>query len=93
MPTAIAEPATNAATIVASAHELAEQGVGLAVYPELCLSGYALEDLLLTASLLEGVEVALATLADGTADLAPVIVVGAPLPWRNRVYNLSLIHI
>jgi len=91
VPTAIADPGANTATIVAFARELADQGVGLIVYPELCVSGYALEDLLLTGTLLEGVETALATVAHETADLAPVMAVGAPLAWRNRVYNCAVI--
>ncbi len=51
-PTAIADPARNAAAILAAA-PAAREGVGLAVFPELCLSGYALEDLLLQDALLE----------------------------------------
>ena len=91
IPAAIADPATNVATIVASARDLAAQGAGLVVFPELCVSGYALEDLLLTSSLLEAVAAGIATLAEQTAGLAPVLVVGAPLPWRNRIYNCAVI--
>jgi NAD+ synthase (glutamine-hydrolysing) len=61
VPTAIADPQANAATILQSARELADQGVGLIVYPELSVTGYALDDLLLGSSLLEGVTAALAS--------------------------------
>jgi NAD+ synthase (glutamine-hydrolysing) len=91
VPTAIADPQANAATILQSARELADQGVGLIVYPELSVTGYALDDLLLGSSLLEGVTAALASLAEATTELAPVIVVGAPLAWRNRVYNCAVV--
>ncbi len=91
VPTAVAVPATNAATIVASARELAADGVGLIVYPELCVSGYAIEDLLLQTSLLEEVQAALATIAAATADLTPLVVVGAPLAWRHRLYNCGVV--
>jgi NAD+ synthase (glutamine-hydrolysing) len=51
----------------------------LAVFPELSLSGYAIEDLLMQQSLLESVEQALAVLVDASAELMTVLVVGCPL--------------
>ena len=48
MRTAIANPPQNAATVIEIVRQLDEQGVGLAVFPELCLTGYAIDDLLLT---------------------------------------------
>ncbi|MGI3899843.1 MAG: NAD(+) synthase [Janthinobacterium lividum] len=89
--TAIAEPARNAEATLAAARQCRDDGVGVAVFPELSLSGYALEDLFLQQTLHEAVADALQTLVEGTRDLLPVLVVGAPLPWRNRLYNCAVV--
>ena len=90
-PTAIADPARNADSIVAVARELHDDGVALGVFPELAVSGYALEDLLLQQPLLETVGRELTRIVDETASLTPVLVVGAPLAWRNRLYNCAVV--
>ena len=66
-------------------------GVAVAVFPELCLSGYSIEDLLLQDALLDGVEEALAAVVAGSAELLPVLVVGAPLRHRGRVFNCAVV--
>ena len=90
-PTAIADPARHADSIVAVARELHDDGVALGVFPELAVSGYALEDLLLQQPLLEAVGRELTRIVDETASLTPVLVVGAPLAWRNRLYNCAVV--
>ena len=81
--TAIAEPATNAESVLAVARECHDEGVALAVFPELTLSGYSIEDLLLQDALLDAVEDALLDIVVASADLLPVLVVGAPLRHRT----------
>src|SRR6185295_14484269 len=63
----------------------------LAVFPELGLSGYSIEDLLLQDPVLDGVEDALATVVEASAALLPVLVVGAPLRHRGRVFNCAVV--
>ena len=41
--------------------------------------------------MLDGVEAAIATVVAGSADLLPVLVFGAPLRHRNRVYNCAIV--
>ncbi len=89
--TAIADPARNAAAILAAAQTCHDRGVGVAVFPELSLSGYALDDLFLQDALLDAVEDAILALAEGTRDLLPVLVVGAPLRHRHRIYNAAMV--
>ncbi|MEP7160511.1 MAG: NAD(+) synthase [Dermatophilaceae bacterium] len=91
IPTAIAQPRTNGATIAARAADAAAQGAGVVVFPELSLSGYSLDDLHLQAPLLDAVETALADLAAQSEELTPVLVVGAPLRHRHRVYNCAVV--
>ena len=77
--TSLGQPARNAAAVLAHAGECAADGVAVAVFPELTLSGYSIEDLVLQDALLDAVEAALGTIVAASADLLPVLVVGAPL--------------
>ncbi|HET6508111.1 MAG TPA: NAD(+) synthase [Baekduia sp.] len=90
-PTAIADPPANAEAILAQARACGQEGVSVALFPELGLTGYSIEDLLLQDAVLDGVEAALGTVVDGSADLLPVLVVGAPLRHRHRVYNCAVV--
>src|SRR3954466_4627544 len=79
MPIAVADPATNARTVIEQAQACHDEGVAVAVFPELCLSGYAIDDLFLQDTLLAGVEAAISEVVVASEGLRPVIVVGAPL--------------
>jgi len=87
----IADPAENARRIVAMARNCDAQGVILAAFPELALSGYAIEDLLLQDAVLDAVERAVGDLLAATGTLLPVLVVGAPLRHAGRVYNTAVV--
>src|SRR6478672_12536411 len=84
--TAIGEPATNAESVLQVARECHDEGVGLAVFPELTLSGYSIEDILMQDALLDAVEDALLDIVAASTDLLPVLVVGAPLRYQHRIY-------
>ena len=88
---AIADPPANAEAILRQARRCAQEGVAVAVFPELGLCGYSIEDLLLQDAVLDGVEAALASVVAGSTELLPVLVVGAPLRHRNRIYNCALV--
>jgi NAD+ synthase (glutamine-hydrolysing) len=93
IPVSPADPAANLAAVLASAREAHEDSVAVAVFPELSLSGYAIDDLHLADVLLDEVEAAVAELISASESLMPVIVVGAPIAWRNRIYNCAvLVH-
>ena len=91
MPIAVADPATNARTVIEQARACSDEGVALAVFPELCLSGYAIDDLFLQDTLLAAVEAAIVEIAAASEELRPVIVVGAPIVHRNRVVNAAVV--
>jgi NAD+ synthase (glutamine-hydrolysing) len=91
LPIVAADPERNADAIIAQVRDLHDDGVGLALFPELCVSGYAIDDLLLQDPLLDAVDDALARIAEATADLRPVVVVGAPLEKGSRVYNCAVV--
>ncbi len=88
---AIANPAANAAATLAMAERAAEQGASLALFPELGLSAYAIDDLLQQDALLDGVETALRDLLEDSQSLDLILVVGAPLRHRGRLYNCAVL--
>jgi NAD+ synthase (glutamine-hydrolysing) len=91
MPVALADPAANARTVIELTRECHGDGVAVAVFPELCLSGYSIEDLFLQDTLLDAVGNAIATIAEASSGLLPVIVVGAPLQRGARVFNCAVV--
>lgn len=91
IPVAIADPATNAEAVLSSARECDADGVAVAVFPELCLSGYAIDDLVMQDPLLDAVEAAVARIVAASVDLLPVLLVGAPLRHGNRLYNCAVV--
>jgi len=91
IPVALADPAANAQTVLAQARECHDEGVAVAVFPELCLSGYSIEDLLLQDTVLTAVHDAIRTIVEASADLLPVLVVGAPLVHGTRLLNCAVV--
>jgi NAD+ synthase (glutamine-hydrolysing) len=89
--TAIADPHANAESVLATARDCHEEAVALAVFPELTLSGYSIDDILLQDTLLDAVEDALSDIVTASAELLPVLVVGAPLRYRHRIYNCAVV--
>lgn len=66
-----------------------EHRADIVVFPELCLTGYPPEDLLLRPSLDLRVNEALEQLQ--SADLEPAIVIGAPLRQNGLLYNGAVV--
>ena len=89
--TTIADPAANAESVLRLARACHDDGVALAVFPELTLSGYSIEDILLQDALLDAVEEALVEVVAASAVLLPVLVVGAPLRHGHRIYNTAVV--
>jgi NAD+ synthase (glutamine-hydrolysing) len=88
--TALADPATNALTILRMAQDCDRQAVAVAVFPELGLSGYAISDLLQQTTLLDAVETAIDTIITASSELMPLLLVGAPLRHMGALYNCAL---
>ncbi|WP_315703002.1 MULTISPECIES: NAD(+) synthase [unclassified Bradyrhizobium] len=89
----VADPAANAAAILETARACHARSAAVAVFPELCVSGYAIEDLVNQDPLLDAVQRALADIVDGSRELMSVLIVGAPLRFGHRIYNCAvLIH-
>ncbi|MDY6924118.1 MAG: NAD(+) synthase [Pseudomonadota bacterium] len=86
-----ADPVANADEHIALIRQAGEQGVELLVFPELSVSAYAIDDLMMQGALLDEVERQVARLAPLTAEAGVVAVVGAPLRREDRLYNCAVV--
>jgi NAD+ synthase (glutamine-hydrolysing) len=87
----IAEPLVNAERTLELARRASAQDAALVAFPELGLSGYSIEDLLHQQALLDGVLEGLGRLVDASAELLPVLVVGAPLRAEGGLFNCAVV--
>ncbi len=85
-----ADVAFNRDAILAEAKRADAARCDLVVYPELCLSAYAIDDLHLQGALLDACETAIADIAEASAEMSPVLLIGAPLRHRGRIYNCAI---
>src|SRR3954451_15823149 len=91
--TSIADARSNAESVLRVARECQDEGVALVVFPELTLTGYSIEDVLLQDTLLDSAETALLDVIAGSAGLVPLLVVGVPLRYQHLIYNCAgLVH-
>ena len=63
----------------------------LVAFPELGLSAYTCDDLFHQRALLDACEAALGRVADATAEVAAVAVVGLPLRVDHRLFNCAAV--
>src|SRR5215207_4368327 len=91
IPISLADPVRNADAVLATARECDADAVAVALFPELCLTGYSIEDLVMQDAVLDAVETAIVRLVAASEELFPILVVGAPLRHRNRLYNCAVV--
>ncbi|MFC3398781.1 NAD(+) synthase [Microbacterium amylolyticum] len=90
-PVRVADPDANAEAVLAMARRLDDESVAVAVFPELCLTGYAIDDLVMQDAVLEGALRAVEYIRDQSAWIMPVLVVGAPIVRGGRIYNCAVV--
>ena len=86
-----ADPAYNTERMLELLAEGERERAAVMLFPELGVSAYAIDDLLLQETLLEAVQRELARLVQASREVLPVMVVGAPLPHRGRLYNTAVV--
>ena len=91
MPSQVADPVANAATVIEMARSCDGQGVAVALFSELCLSGYAIDDLFGQQVVLDAVHEAISRVVEASKNLLPIIVVGAPLRHRDALFNTAVV--
>lgn len=87
----VADPAFNAARTTGLAAQASEAGAAVALFPELGISSYAIDDLLQQEALLDGVLAGIARVTEASMQLNPVLLVGAPLRFENRLFNCAVV--
>jgi NAD+ synthase (glutamine-hydrolysing) len=87
----LCEPRRNADGVLALLAAGDEARVALMVFPELCLSAYAIDDLLFQDAVLDAVEGEVGRLISASRDSFPVMAVGAPLRSGGQLYNCALV--
>lgn len=81
----------NATAIISSATRLASQGVKVALYPELSLTGYTLGDLFHDNNLLDACHEALEAVMHSSRELDMVVIVGLPWEHAGALYNCAAV--
>ncbi len=81
----------NAARMREWAADAAQKGADLVLYPEMCLTGYPPEDLVLIPAFRERVMAAAQKLAEGARDLPCDLIFGSLWVNDGRIYNASLL--
>ncbi len=87
----LADPPRNAASVIDVCGRLSDDGVAVTVFPELALTGYAIEDLLGQDTVLDAVHDGLEAIVRASNTLLPVIIVGAPLRHQARLFNTAVV--
>ena len=87
----VADPAYNTERTLELARRASECGAAVALFPELGISAYTNDDLFQQDALLEAVEVALESVIAASRTLVPVLLVGAPLRFENRLFNCAVV--
>lgn len=91
MRTTLGDPAANAQAALDIARECHDERAAVAVFPELALTGYSLDDILMQDALLDAVEVEIQRITQASVNLVPVLAIGAPLRYLHRIYNTAVV--
>jgi NAD+ synthase (glutamine-hydrolysing) len=87
----LGNPMANAERTLALAREAHDAGAGLALFPELGLSGYSNDDLFHQDALLDAALDGLAALAEASRTLTPILIAGAPLRLEQKLFNCAVV--
>lgn len=90
-PVRVADPVFNAAQTIELARRAdAEQAV-VALFPEMGISSYAVDDLFHQDALLETTVAGVAAVVEASLELTPLLLVGAPLRFEGGLYNCGVV--
>ena len=88
---AVGDVRSNTEAIIAMARELATKHVRIAVFPELCITGYTCGDLFHNDLLLETAEKAIKKLLNESCTFSSTIIVGVPVRLHTALYNCAAV--
>src|SRR5215471_9140393 len=87
----VADPAFNLKRTLELARRASRAHAAVVLFPELGISAYSNEDLFHQDALLEASEDAVGRLVKASADLASVLIVGAPLRFEAKLFNCAIV--
>lgn len=87
----VADPAHNVERTAHLARRASEIGAAVVLFPELGISAYSNEDLFHQDALLDATVSALSLLVEESRDLTPVLLVGAPLRFEEKLFNCAAV--
>ena len=85
----VADPTFNTSIINAALKEAAGQGARLALFPELCITGYSCGDLFYQGLLLAAAQTSLKTIVETSTIYDIAAVVGLPLEVGGKLFNCA----
>lgn len=80
----------NAQRIISYVKEANEKHIKILVFPELCLTGYTIEDLFYQKRILNEVNKQITTICEQTKDLDILFTFGCPMVLKNKLYNCAI---
>src|SRR5437870_4377197 len=87
----VADPEFNVERTLALARQASAANVAVALFPELGISAYSNEDLFHQDALLDACKAAVERLVKASAELTPVLIVGAPLQFDAKLFNCAVV--
>ena len=87
----VADPEYNVGRTLRLAHHASEARAAIVLFPELGISAYANEDLFHQDALLDATRSALSAVVEASRNLTPVLIVGAPLRFEEKLFNCAVV--
>ena len=87
----VADVDFNVDKIISQLEKCREEGVKVAVFPELCITGYTCQDLFFQNALLDKAMKCVVKIAKTTADSDMLVAVGVPVRANGKLYNCAAV--
>lgn len=87
----VADVDFNVDKIISQLEKCMEEGVKVAVFPELCITGYTCQDLFFQNALLDKAMEGVVKIAKTTADSDMLVAVGVPVRANGKLYNCAAV--
>ena len=87
----VADVDFNVDKIISQLEKCREEGVKIAVFPELCITGYTCQDLFFQNALLDKAMEGVVKIAKATADSDMLVAVGVPVRANGKLYNCAAV--
>jgi NAD+ synthase (glutamine-hydrolysing) len=87
----VADPVYNTERIIGLAKEASKKKAAVALFTEMGVSAYTNDDLFHQDALIEATSNAVGQIVDASRELSPILLVGAPLRFENKLFNCAIV--